>query len=316
MFRPRILFMGTPEFAVPSLAALLDDGWPVVGIVTQPDRPVGRKRSLTPSPVKSRALQSAIPVLQPQRVRRPEALEAIAALRPNMIVTAAYGQILPTALLEMADLGAFNVHASLLPLYRGAAPIQWALMNGEERTGITIMTMVKELDAGPIWATAETAIAPADTYGTLHDRLAILGAQLLRDSLPRMISGQLIAQPQDESAVTYAPPIRRKDEQIDFRETAQRVCDIVRALSPQPGAFTRVGDRALKIWSARPAEDWTGSARPGQFVGRSADGPVIACGAGAIVATRLQAAGRTVQSGADFLRGARAIETLCCTYDE
>lgn len=308
--------MGTPDFAVESLTALLDEGWPVVGVVTQPDRPVGRKRVLTPSPVKNVALQASIPVLQPDRVRRPEALRTIAQWQPNIIVTAAYGQILPPALLEMAELGAFNVHASLLPKYRGAAPIQWALINGEERAGITIMTMVKELDAGPVWATAETVIDPADTYGTLHDRLAILGAELLRDSLPLIISGQLVAQPQDDSAATYAPPIRRDDEQIDFTQTVRRVCNFVRALSPRPGAFTRVGDAILKIWCAHPDETWSGSARPGQFVGQRSDGPVIACGDGAIVVTRLQMAGRTAQSGAEFLRGVRDIETLCCVYDE
>ncbi|MHB1627134.1 MAG: methionyl-tRNA formyltransferase [Bacilli bacterium] len=307
--------MGTPDFAVPSLIALLNDGWPVAGVVTQPDRPVGRRRALLPSPVKSAALQAAIPVLQPERVRRPEALEMIAALRPNIIVTAAYGQILPPALLELADVGAFNVHASLLPKYRGAAPIQRALMNGEERTGITIMTMVKELDAGPVWATAEIAVDPDDTYGTLHDRLAALGAQLLRDSLPRMISGEWVAQPQDESAATYAPPIRRDDEQIDFRESAIDVCNLIRALSPRPGAFTRVGGKVLKIWSAHPDATWTEGAAPGRFVGRRPDGPVIACGVGAIVAARLQTAGGKALSGADFLRGTRDVETLCCTRD-
>ncbi len=304
--------MGTPQFAVSALEALINEGYPIVGVVTQPDRMVGRKRIVTAPPVKEVALKYGLPVFQPERVRRAEALEKIAQYRPEVIVTVAYGQILPSELLGLASAGAFNVHASLLPRYRGAAPIQWAIIQGEKTTGVTLMTMVKELDAGPMWDSVRVDIGADTTYGELQDELAQRGAWLLVRALPKILHGELQAQAQDEASVTYAPPLRRADEQVDFTQSSSCVYDHIRALAPVPGAFTHLNGKLLKLWRAKPLHDWLGQAEPGTIVEVVAEGPVIACAKGAIIATQLQLEGKKVQSGQEFARGLRTIAGLRC----
>ncbi len=307
---PRVLFMGTPEFGAVVLGALLAAGYPVAGVVTQPDRKTGRRQELTPSPVKRAALRSGIPLLQPERIRGEDALAACAALQPEVLVTAAYGQLLPGRLLALAPRGAYNVHASLLPRYRGGAPIQRAVMNGDAQTGVTIITMVAKMDAGPMWARTAIPIGPDETYGDVHDRLAHAGGKLLVETLPGILRGTLTAVPQDESQATLAPLLTRADELLDPALDARALADRVRALVPGPGAFAWFGDKPLKVWYASAKREWQGDARAGQCVEFAKDGPVIACGAGALVLRRVQLAGKTAQSGPEFARGLRSPAAL------
>ncbi len=305
MDQPRIIFMGTPVFAFSMLQTLLTMPYTIVGVVTQPDRYVGRKRVLTSPPVKTLAKEAGLAVLQPEKIREKQALEAIANLKPNMIVTAAYGQILPVSLLNMMTLGAYNVHASILPKYRGGAPIQHAILQGETETGVTIMTMVKAMDAGAMWSQIMVPIDPVMTYGELHDELANQGSQLLRETLPKIIAGTVQPIEQDPEKVSFAPTLTRDDEQLDFSQSYQKVFNRIRALSPSPGAFTYLGDKLLKIWYATANVSFEGSGDPGQIVAVTSDGPLIACGTGAIIATKVQLEGKSMQSGAEFVRGNR-----------
>lgn len=307
--------MGTPLFAVAVLEALLADGYPVVGVVTQPDRETGRKRVLTPPAVKAAAQERGLPVLQPARVGSEESLSACAALAPDVIVTAAYGQLLPRRLLTLPRLGAYNVHASLLPKYRGGAPMQWAIIHGEQETGVSIMTMVKMMDAGPVWSQVRVAIGPDATCGEVHDRLAEAGARLLVDTLPGILDGALVAQPQDEAQATYAPTIRREDERIDFRQDARAVHNRIRALTPRPGGFASWGNTTLKMWADVPDDSRFHQAKPGTCIEFAADGPVIACGRGAVTLTRVQPAGRRAMSGAEFVRSLPSAEALTLDTD-
>lgn len=307
----RILFFGTPEFAVVILRALQAEGWPIIGVVTQPDKPRGRRRLLQGPPVKEAALELGIPVWQPARVRDEAFLAECGRLKPQFIITAAYGQILPQRLLLLPTLGALNVHASLLPAYRGGAPIQWAIRNGEKETGVTLMTMVSRMDAGPMWASVRTPIAPEDTYGLLHDRLALAGARLLIDALPHIAVGVLLPTPQDEGAATYAPTLARQDEYLDFDRPARKVYDHLRSLVPTPGAFTRLGEKNLKIWYAVPADDRVIAGDPGKIVEVDRDGPVVACQTGAIILKEVQPEGGKRQSGAEFARGRRLVGLRC-----
>ena len=306
MERPRVLFMGTPAFAVTVLEALAAAGYPVVGAVSQPDRETGRKRVLTPPPVKAAAAAHGIPVLQPARIGTPDSLSACASLAPDVIVTAAYGQFLPQRLLSLPRFGAFNVHASLLPKYRGGAPVQHALLNGETATGVSVMTMVRAMDAGPVWAQEAVAIGPDDTSGGLLERLAAAGGGLLVRTLPGILSGALRPAPQDEAAATFAPTLARADECIDFAQDSRAVYNRIRALAPQPGGFARWGGADFKVWLASPLHDWRGGAAPGRCVAFAADGPVVACSRGALILTRVQPAGRRAVSGAEFVRTLRA----------
>lgn len=303
----RIVFMGTPAFATVQLQAMKAAEWNIVGVVTQPDRPTGRKRLLTKAPVKELAETYGIPVLQPETLRSDTAQRELAALVPDVIVTAAYGQILPVAVLQLPKLGAFNLHGSLLPKYRGGAPIQWAIKNGERVSGVSLMTMVKAMDAGAVWAQCEVAIQPTMTYGQLHDELAKAGAALLLDALPKVLSGQLQAIEQDPALVSYAPTIARQDEAVDWKLAATAVYNHIRALSPRPGAYTTWAGHVLKIWNAEvySGNEATLVGEPGLLLAMTANGPLIACGQGALRLTSVQAAGKTVQSGAEFARGRR-----------
>ncbi|AGA58304.1 Methionyl-tRNA formyltransferase [Thermobacillus xylanilyticus] len=302
----RIVFMGTPEFAVPSLRALAASGYRIAAVVSQPDRPQGRKRVLMPTPVKAAAEELGIPVLQPERVRRPEAVEAIAAYEPDLIVTAAYGQILPKSLLDLPRLGCINVHGSLLPKYRGGAPIQRAIMNGETVTGVTIMYMAEGLDTGDMISRVEVPIEPDDTAGTLFAKLSEAGAELLVRTLPGIIAGTARAVPQNDAEATYAPNLTREDERLDWSRGAKQLYDQVRGLSPFAGGYTLLNGEVFKVWQCRPADGPGGGAdaRPGTI--RAAGGRLfVAAGDGWLELLQVQPAGKKAMPAAEWLKGMR-----------
>ncbi|MFD0680469.1 MULTISPECIES: methionyl-tRNA formyltransferase [unclassified Paenibacillus] len=304
----RVVFMGTPEFAVPSLLVLLESGVQVVGVVTQPDRPVGRKRVLTPTPVKAAAEQRGIPVLQPERLRRPESVEALRALEPDLIVTAAYGQILSKAVLDIPKLGCINIHASLLPQYRGGAPIHYAVMNGDAVTGVTIMYMAEGLDTGDMISRVEVPIEDTDTTGSMFDKLSIAGAQLLKDTLPELLAGDVQAAAQNDAEAVYSPNISREQELIDWNQPALSIWNKVRGLNPRPGAYTIWNGDVLKIWScAKPGsmDASAGQARraAGTVVAVSEAGVQVETGEGLLTITELQPAGKKAMDAGQFARG-------------
>ncbi len=261
----RIVFAGTPRFAVPSLEVLLGCNQPLVAVYTQPDRPAGRGRKLSASPIKQLALKHRIPVIQPKTLRSEEAIQTLAQLKPDLLVVAAYGLILPAGILSLPSLGVINVHASLLPRWRGAAPIQRAILAGDRETGITIMEVVEKLDAGPMLLKKATPIHPDETAGELHDRLALLGAEALSEVLPKMATGKLVAEPQDEDAATYAAKISKEEARIDWSQTADVLERVVRAFNPWPVAYTQFGDQMLKIWRAEVVDLLPGDS-PGTIV--------------------------------------------------
>lgn len=301
---PRVVFFGTPEFAVPALAALVEQDITVVGVVTQPDRPQGRGLALRPSPVKELAEEYGLPVLQPESVRDPAALEAIAALRPDCFVVVAYGQLLPKALLEMPRLGAYNVHASLLPKYRGAAPLNWAIIGGESETGVTVQHMVRKLDAGDVVSQAVTPIGEHETAGELHDRLAELGAALVVPTIRDVFAGTAGRTPQDPALVSYAPLLSREIARIDWRRSAVELERFVRGLNPWPVAHTQLGGERLKVWRAAVGADVGVTEPPGTvYIGEGS--LAVATGAGRLELLEVQAEGRSRMSAADYLRGHR-----------
>lgn len=298
--------MGTPELARVSLAALLDDpGFEIVAVVTQPDRPKGRNLAVQPSPVKELATQRNLAVLQPDTARAPAFLAQLRAFAPDLIIVVAYGHILPPALLELPRYGCVNVHTSLLPKYRGAAPIQWAVANGEAETGVTLMQMDAGMDTGPILAQRATPITRDDTGQTLHDRLARLGAELLAASVPEILAGRLPPRPQPVAGASHAPKIRREDGQLDWRLPAETLWNRLRAFTPWPGAFTHlsVGDqpRLLKIWRAQPEPGSDVAA--GRIVAADRAGIVITCGTGALRVLEMQLEGGKRLEAAAFLAG-------------
>ena len=302
----RVLFMGTPDFVVASLVTLLEDGYDVIAVVTQPDRPQGRKRVLTPTPVKAEAERRGIPVLQPERLRRPEAIAEVAALQPDLIVTAAYGQILPKAVLDLPRLGCINVHGSLLPKYRGGAPIQYALINGEAVTGVTIQYMAEGIDTGDMLTKVEVPITDEDTAGTLFAKLTEEGASLLQRTLPDLLAGKLIAEPQNEAEATHAPTIKREDERIDWSKSARAVFNQIRGLYPWPVAFTLLGGEIFKVQTSQLPS--TESAVPlgtiaGTVLRTDGDGIEVATGTGTLLLTVVQPAGKKAMEAAAFCRG-------------
>lgn len=309
-----IVFMGTPDFAVPALKVLLEDGYNVAAVVTQPDRPKGRKRLLTPSPVKMEAEKRGIPVLQPVKLKDPSAVEDIARLQPDLIVTAAYGQILPASVLALPQHGCINVHGSLLPLYRGGAPIQRAVMNGDKVTGVTIMYMEKGLDTGDMISKVELPITDADNSGTMFDKLSIAGAELLRQTLPDLLSGKLSPVPQNHNEATYAPNLSREDERIDWNRTSLQIFNQVRGLNPLPGAFTMWNGAVLKIWACRHPQSAPASGEnvrnwidrpPGTVLEMTDDGMQVRTGDGAVWLTEIQPAGKKAMDAASLLRGGK-----------
>jgi methionyl-tRNA formyltransferase len=251
MNRPlKIIFMGTPDFAVPSLRALHDSGHSILAVVTQPDRPKGRGRKITPPPVKKTARQYGYPVLQPETVRTDEFHEQMIRLTPDLYVVVAFGQILPQSLLDIPGMGSINVHASLLPRYRGAAPIQWAIINGERETGITTMMMDKTMDTGDILLMEKAAIGPTETAVHLHDRLCVVGARVLVQTLEKLQDGSLKRSPQDHEKATYAPMLKKTDGEIDWSMPAERIECLIRGVTPWPGAYTFSDGMRLKIFKA------------------------------------------------------------------
>ncbi|KPG72000.1 methionyl-tRNA formyltransferase [Enterococcus sp. RIT-PI-f] len=299
----KIVFMGTPAFSVPILEGLLEEGYDIAAVVTQPDRPVGRKRIITPTPVKEAALKHGLLVLQPEKISGSPEMEQIKTLAPDLLITAAFGQFLPSSLLAVPTHGALNVHASLLPKYRGGAPVHYAIMAGDQETGVTIMEMIKKMDAGGIFAQERLPITPQDDVGTMFDKLSALGKTLLLQTLPNILSGELTPVPQDEDLVTYSPNISREQEAIDWRKTAQQIDAQVRGMRPWPIAFTMYQDQRWKIWSVSSVAQTT-TAAPGTIIERSKKELLIACGSGTVLAIdSLQPAGKGQQDIAAFLNG-------------
>ncbi len=284
-----LVFAGTPEFARASLEALVEAGRIPIAVYTQPDRPAGRGKKLTASPVKRYALEHGIPVYQPATLRDDAAVEELRALQPDLLVVAAYGLILPQTVLDIPTHGCINVHASILPRWRGAAPIQAAILAGDETTGISLMRMTAGLDCGPVFHVADIAIGAEETAGDLHDRLAALGATTLVEKLDDIVAGRLEAVDQDDSLATYAPKIDKQDAEIDWRLPAAEVARRIRAYNPFPGAFTHAGETRLKIWSARPVD---GAGAPGEVLQFDSDAIVVACGDGALRLDELQLPGK------------------------
>lgn len=282
-----IVFMGTPEFSVPSLKALIDGGYDIAAVVTQPDRKSGRGHKLTPPPVKVVAEEHGIPVLQFHKIKSAEGVSALKALQPDIIVTAAFGQILSKEILDIPPRGCINVHASLLPKYRGAAPIQWAIINGETRTGVTIMYMDVGLDTGDIIAKQEIAIENNTTGGELYEALAVLGAKLLLDTLPGVINQTAERKPQENNESSYFPPLSKELGLIDWTRSAHEIHNLVRALDPVMGAYTSVGGEVIKIWRASVE---SGEAEPGSIVqSDNRCGLVIGTGNGLLRVDEMQA---------------------------
>jgi len=295
--------MGTPLFAVPSLEALAQH-YDVVAVVTQPDRPARRGRKPTAPPVKKAALALGLPLMQPESLRQEEVVAQIRELAPRAIVVAAYGQILRPEVLDIPRAGVINVHPSLLPKYRGASPIAGALLAGEEETGVTIMLMDEGMDTGPILAKRATEIHPEDTTGSLEDRLATLGAELLVDTVSRWVDGRIDAQPQDDSKATYTRLISKAEAVIDWTLSAVELWRRVRAYNPRPGARTSWQGRLLKVLLARPDVEWRGSEEPGRVL-ELPDGVAVATGHGALLLSEVQLAGKRAMGIQDFARGQR-----------
>ncbi len=311
----RLIFMGTPDFAVPSLKALAAAGHRITGVVTQPDRPKGRGRLPAPPPVKTAAREAGLKVLQPEKIKMPEFIETLKQLSPELIAVAAFGQLLPREILALPSHGCINVHASLLPKYRGAAPIHWAVINGETETGVTVMQMETGLDSGDIILSGKIPIMPADTTGTVHDKLAVLGAELLVKAVGLIAAGKAPRLPQDHRQASFAPLLTKAVERIDWTKKPSEIGNLVRGLNPWPGAYTLLGDKVLKVWQARPcsSEEIPGPLfdparkQAGEVLGLLPGGGLaVAAGGGCIALTEVQAAGSRRMSAADFVCG-RAI---------
>jgi methionyl-tRNA formyltransferase len=302
---PRVVFMGSPEFSVPSLQAL-SAHYNVVGVVTQPDRPAGRGQTLTPPPVKVLAQQLGLPIIQPQKIRLPEAMQQLRDWKPDLIVVTAFGQILRQEVLDLPACGCVNMHASLLPRWRGAAPINTAILHGDQQTGVTIMRMDAGVDTGPLISQRPTAIEPGETATSLAERLAVLGADLLVATLPGYLSGELAPRPQDESLVAYALMLRKEDGELDFQLSAVELERKVRAFQPWPGTFTSWQGGPLKVQRARCVIDPETEAglSPGEHTIYQGL-PAICTAQGLLVLEELQPAGKKSLAGKIFLQGAR-----------
>lgn len=299
-----IVFMGTPDFSVPILDKLVSEGYHISLVVTQPDRPKGRKQVLTPPPVKVAAEKHGIPIFQPEKIKQEDQWKKIKHYNPDIIVTAAFGQILPKGLLQLPPLGCVNVHASLLPKYRGGAPIHQAIIDGEKETGITIMYMVEKLDAGDILAQRAIPIGEKDTTGTMHDKLSTLGAELLLETLPKLQQGTIEPIEQDESKVTYAPNITKEKEKINWNKTAREIYNHIRGLVPWPVSYTTFNGIRIKIWWGEVVEKTTNEL-PGTITELENDGICVACGENTVLKiTELQPAGKKKMAAKTFLLGA------------
>ncbi|MDH3266659.1 MAG: methionyl-tRNA formyltransferase [Gammaproteobacteria bacterium] len=298
MTNPRIIFAGTPDFAVASLAALLAAGMQPCAVLTQPDRPAGRGKQLTPGPVKKLALQHELPLLQPATLRDDAVVEVLAALQADIMIVAAYGLILPQRVLDLPRAGCVNVHASLLPRWRGAAPIQAAILAGDKETGASLMSMDAGLDTGPVFASRPVEIGSHETAGALHNRVAAAGAALLVTHLCDIVAGRMPARQQDETKASYAAKIQTTDAAMDWQQPAVQLGRMVRAFNPTPGAWFMLGEERIKCWQARTVAA-TGAA-PGTVIGANADGIVVACGDGALRLESLQRPGKRAVSAREF----------------
>ena len=296
----KVVFMGTPDIAATCLKQILADGFQVVAVYTQPDRPKGRGMKMVYSPVKEVALAEGIPVYQPENFRDEEAVQTLAALQPDVIAVVAYGRILPQKVLDIPKLGCVNIHASLLPQYRGSAPYQWAVLDGLKETGVTAQHMAAKMDAGDIIDVAKTPIGENETAGELLDRLAVLGAELLSRTLTKFQNGTAVGTPQDESRVSFAPMLDKSMCPIDWSKPARKVHDHVRGLHPWPVATAQLAGTNFKIHATRVVE---GAGAPGQILALTKTGLVVACGEGAVEISQLQAEGGKRMAAPDYFRG-------------
>lgn len=295
--------MGTPDFAVPCLEFMVKEGYEVCGVFTQPDRPKGRGKKLSAPPVKLAAEKLGISVYQPVRLKGSEAISIVSSLNPDLIVVTAYGKILPQEILDSPRLGCINIHASLLPKYRGAAPIQWSIINGEKTTGITSMYMAKGLDTGDMILKTITPIKEDETAGELHDRLSVLGAQNLIETLNKIKDGSAPRIPQCDNESSYAHMVDKKLCVIDWTKNPTQICNLIRGLSPFPGAMTTICGKRLKLYNAKP-NDETKTGKPGEVLGCIVgEGILIACKEGAIIVKELQGEGSRRMPAEDYLRG-------------
>lgn len=296
-----LIFMGTPEFALPSLKALLEENYQLKAVVTQPDRPRGRGGKIKVSPVKEEALKHGLKVLQPTSLDS-NFLARLKSLNPDIMIVVAYGKILPPDILKIPPSGCINVHASLLPRYRGAAPVHRAIMNGEEITGVTTMYMEEGMDTGDIILQEETKIDDNDTVGTLHDRLAEKGSKLLVKTLELVIEGKALSRSQEEEKASYAPPLKREEELIDWEKSAAEIFNKIRGMNPWPGAYTFWKNKRLKIWSSRIV-DQEGLYNPGEIVKVDQEGILVGTGKGALLITDVQVSGGRRMRAGEFIRG-------------
>ncbi len=301
----RLVFMGTPEFAIPALEKLISEGYRPVAVYSQPDRPAGRGRNLVAPPVKQAALNHGLPVVQPVSLKDPAELERLTSLKPDLIVVAAFGQLLPRPVLDLPPFGCLNLHPSLLPRHRGASPIPAAILAGDEETGVSLMLLDEGLDTGPILAQRGIPIEPEDTAETLEAKLAKLGAELLVEVLPRWLAREITPQPQDEAKATYAPPLSKQDGEINWERSALELWRRVRAFYPWPGCYTWLRGKRLKVLEARPLPGGEGL-KPGTVLALPGDAPVgVVTGEGILGLRRVQLEGKKPLSAEEFLRGRR-----------
>lgn len=300
----KVVYMGTPDFAVPPLRALVKAGYEVVAVVTQPDKPKGRSKTLLPPPVKEEALKYNIPVYQPLKVREPEFMETLKNLAPDVIVVAAFGQIIPKAILDLPEFGCLNIHASLLPKYRGAAPIQQAVINGDKEAGVTIMKMGTGLDTGDMISRASVLLAEDETGGSLFDRLSELGAELLINTLPSIFDRTAVYEPQpEESPTPYAGMITKQMGLLDFQKDAETLERLIRGLNPWPSAYAYFKGKTLKIWKAAVEKSGSEPEEPGTVIKADKDGIHVVCGQDILILQEVQLEGKKRMDAAAFLRG-------------
>ena len=309
MKKVRAVFMGTPDFAVPCLAKLMEYA-EVVGVVTQPDKPRGRGQKLTPSPVKAFAVENGLTVYQPAKVKTPEFVEVLKGLAPELIIVVAFGQILSQEILDIPAYGCINVHASLLPRYRGCAPIQWAVINGEKKSGVTTMFMDAGLDTGDMLLKSEVEITPEMSAAELFDVLMNEGAAALGRTIEQILAGTIVREKQPEGVSEYAPMLTKELGYIDWQQGTQKIHDLIRGLDSWPGAYTFLEGEKYKIWSSRVADcDLTG--KPGEFLGTSANGFYVATGDGVLEIVEIQAPNKKRMAASDYLRGHAFGEKVC-----
>jgi len=302
--RPKIVFLGTPQFALPTLRALVDEGYHILSVVTQPDRPKGRGQRLTPPPVKILARENNLTILQPRKLDE-GFLDLLVPLKPDLLVVIAFGQIIPGRVLSSARWGGINIHASLLPKYRGSAPIQWAIINNEKKTGLTTMCMDEGLDTGPILMQQEVDILKGETAGQLHDRLSCLAPGLLMNTLQGLSGGAIEKKKQDDSLATYAPKLTRDQGLINWSLPGERVCGLIRGLDPWPGAFTYWNGKMLKVFGCSLADARQRASVPGRIKGLTEKGLKIETGKGPVIVREIQSPGKRRLAAREFIRGSR-----------